>query len=110
LKRLNQELSDKDRLFIYYNQKFEGLEGNALHKKIHEEWQKVLVCFRTLQDWYNDPEIYNYVGYLSQCGVEISAIYHHYVMMDDTEERDDFIRYLKEQVKYTPTWGESSAF
>lgn len=101
LKRLNQELSDKDRLFIYYNQKFEGLEGNALHKKIHEEWQKVLVCFRTLQDWYNDPEIYNYVGYLSQCGVEISAIYHHYVMMDDTEERDDFIRYLKEQVKYT---------
>jgi uncharacterized protein with ParB-like and HNH nuclease domain len=99
LKRLNDELSDKDRLFRFYNDKFEGLSEAELSAKIKAEWANILKCFRTLQDWYNDSEIYNYIGYLSQCGYDMARIYYRYAAMEDNQVRADFIEYLQGLVK-----------
>lgn len=99
LKRLNEELSDKDRLFRFYNDKLDGLEDSDLYKSIKLEWNNLLNCFRTLQGWYNDSEIYNYIGYLSQCGVDMAEIYHHYSVMKTNQDRSEFIEYLKELVR-----------
>ena len=99
LKRLNEELSDKDKLFRFYNDKFEGRTNADLYTGIKEEWNKILKCFRTLQDWYNDAEIYNYIGYLSQCGYDMAQIYHHYSLMEEDQVRAEFIEYLQGLVK-----------
>ena len=99
LKRLNEELSDKDKLFRFYNDKFDGFEDVDLYKAIKSEWNNLLNCFRTLQGWYNDSEIYNYIGYLSQCGVDMAEIYHHYVIMDTNQVRSEFISYLQDLVR-----------
>lgn len=99
LKILNAELSDKDRLFRYYNDKFEGKVKDDLFAVVKYEWKGILECFRTLQDWYNDSEIYNYIGYLSQCGYDMAMIYQHYSTMDVNQTRSDFVVFLKELVK-----------
>lgn len=99
INRLNDKLTDKDALFRFYNDKFEGKTGVELASAIKEEWSHLLKCFRTLQDWYNDSEIYNYIGYLSQCGYDMAQIYHHYNDMSDKKTREDFIDYLKKLVK-----------
>ena len=99
INRLNDKLTDKDALFRFYNDKFEGKTGTDLASVVKEEWGHILKCFRTLQDWYNDSEIYNYIGYLSQCGYDMAQIYHHYNDMSDKKTREDFIDYLKELVK-----------
>lgn len=99
LKVLNAELTDKDRLFRYYNDKFEGKVNNDLYCVVKSEWNEILKCFRTLQDWYNDSEIYNYIGYLSQCGYDMAMIFHHYSTMEENQTRSDFIEFLKDMVK-----------
>lgn len=99
LKRLNDELSDKDKLFRFYNDKFEGLSDAELYIQIKTEWSKILKCFRTLQDWYNDAEIYNYIGFLSQCDYDMARIYYHYTSMKENQVRAEFIEYLQYLVK-----------
>lgn len=101
LKRLNNELTDKDRLFRFYNEKLEGHTDAELYSRIKEEWSKILKCFRTLQDWYNDSEVYNYIGYLSQCGTDMARIYRHYSSMAESQVRSEFIGYLRDLVKKT---------
>ena len=95
INRLNDKLTDKDALFRFYNDKFEGRTGTDLASVVKEEWGHILKCFRTLQDWYNDSEIYNYIGYLSQCGYDMALIYNHYKQMNNDDTRDTFIDYLK---------------
>lgn len=99
IKRLDQELSDNDKLFRYYYDLFSGKEGPELRQTIHEQWKEVLQCFRTICDWYNDAEIYNYIGFLSQAKTDPVAIYMAYKGMNSTDERADFIRMLQERVK-----------
>lgn len=99
IKRLDQELSDNDKLFRYYYDLFSGKEGPELRQAIHEQWKEVLQCFRTICDWYNDAEIYNYIGFLSQAKTDPVAIYMAYKGMHSTDERADFIRMLQERVK-----------
>lgn len=99
INRLNHILSDKDALFRFYNDKFEEKTGPDLSSTIKKEWNNILRCFRTLQDWYNDSEIYNYIGYLSQCGCDMAQIYHHYNDMSDDKTREVFVNYLKELVR-----------
>lgn len=99
LKRLNQELSDNDKLFRYYYDMFSGKDGDELRIAIHEQWKGILQCFRTICDWYNDAEIYNYIGFLSQAGTDPAAIYMAYKGMNSSDERADFIRMLQERVK-----------
>lgn len=99
LKVLSAELTDKDKLFRYYNDKFEGKTNADLYSVVKSEWNEILKCFRTLQDWYNDSEIYNYIGYLSQCGYDMARIFQQYSTMGDYQTRTEFIDFLKDLVK-----------
>lgn len=49
------QLSEKNKIFRYYYQKFDGLQGETLQDAIKQEWDKVVMVFRTLEDWYEDP-------------------------------------------------------
>jgi hypothetical protein len=56
--------------------------------------------FRTLDDWFCTPSIYNYIGLLSQCGEDLCRLVLHFEYMPEMSCRTDFERYLKERISY----------
>ena len=102
--RLAMGLSDDtetNALFRKYNKVFDMENGKELEDSINSQWQKIIDCFRTVEDWYLDPIKYNYIGYLSQSGVPIKTIYDTYSKLDDNDAQDTFIKELKDLVRKT---------
>lgn len=97
LVRINADIQDtsKSVIFRFYNDRFEGKTGLALHSEVDESWQQVMKLYRTLDDWFCTPSLYNYIGLLSQCGVDITRIYLHFNNLPENATREDFISYLK---------------
>lgn len=87
-------------IFRYYYNKFEGKNGQELQKAVYDNWQEVMDLYRTLDDWFNSPVVYNLVGLLAQCGDDLSMIYLHFKNMPEGSDRTDFINYLKGWVRH----------
>lgn len=93
-------LSEKDYLFNYFNNKFEGLEGDDLSKMIKDEWQEILTIFHTLEDWYDDVICYNLIGMLSQFdSSELAVYYYKFISMNENDSRESFKGYLRNEIK-----------
>lgn len=93
------QLSEKNKIFRYYYQKFDGLQGEELQNAIKVEWEKVVMVFRTLEDWYEDPRMYNYVGFLSQCGIDIAKLYIKYFSLPESATKHEIEAFFVEQIK-----------
>ena len=87
---------------FYYNEVFSRIPTflNISDKLqfVQDEWQKIVECYRTIEDWYNNPLVYNFVGYLSQFGKSISEIYQLYNDSTTTSYKD-FEQKLKQKAK-----------
>ena len=97
LVKINADIQDtsKSVIFRFYNDRFEGKNGLALHTEVDKAWQEVMKLYRTLDDWFCTPSLYNYIGLLSQCGVDITRIILHFSNLPDSATRDEFVSYLK---------------
>jgi len=62
-------------LLNYYSNLFQQNKVGDIVDFIQSLWDSIIEVFRNLQNWYEDPELYNYVGYLSQCKVPLNDIY-----------------------------------
>lgn len=84
-------------IFRYFYNELDGKVGENLTNKVNELWTTIIDTYRTLEDWYDSPEIYNYVGYLIQSGKTLSEIYR----QSEQQERstDDFIKLLEEDIR-----------
>ena len=102
IKANNKELKVKNTLFRYYYAKFDGKSGDELQNQIKIEWKKIMDAFHTLEDWYEDTKMYNYVGFLSHCGVDIAQMYIKFSLMEDTASKEDledfFIELIRRQL------------
>lgn len=47
----------------------------SLNKIFYKLWNTIEECFMTLKEWYNDNEMYHYIGYLIYSGKQIENIY-----------------------------------
>lgn len=96
----NPNNKEENYLFdFYYNEVFSRIPTVTNKKKfVHDEWQKIVECYRTLEDWYNNPLVYNFVGYLTQFGKSISELYNLYNDPSTTSYKD-FEKKLKEKAK-----------
>ena len=78
-------------LFRFYNDYFERV-GNMSNL-----WEEVKECFQAMQNWYDDPYIYNLVGLLSKqgnCIHDIISIYN----KKEVQTTQDFLWILKKEV------------
>lgn len=87
--------TDKYKTFRYFNAFF---ESELAHKKAEEKgldviemcWQEVKDIFRTFEEWYNDLEMYHYVGFLINEGKTIPELLRfwseHYVKKDKSQK------------------------
>ncbi len=97
--------TDEHRTFRYfYNYFKQNKENNT--EKIDFCWKKVKSIFQTFQEWYNDLEMYHYVGYLIDQNVrKIDELLDKWDGEENakneakTHDKDEFKKYLKDQIK-----------
>lgn len=53
---------------------------------IRECWQKIKLFFQTFQEWFNDLELYHYIGYLIEYKTEIKDILNEWNKPDTTKK------------------------
>jgi hypothetical protein len=84
---------DEYRTFRYFYTWFKKEEN----PKIRECWGKIKTIFQTFNEWFNDLELYHYIGFLVEQGAKTTNI------LDKWEEKgtkQQFVHdYIKDQVK-----------
>ena len=101
LAEINRDLANpkSEPIFRSYYSRFEGRVGDDLQREVSEAWKEVMDLFHTLDDWFSDPKIYNYIGLLSQCGEDLTNVVMHYNKdMAEDSSRADFEDYLKRRI------------
>lgn len=72
---------DKYSTFHFFNEKFK----TKSEKEINHNWQEIKKYFQTLEEWYNDRELYHKIGYLIAIGTNIKNILKEKIEKSKTE-------------------------
>lgn len=91
-----KDTSDEFRTFRYFYHYLDVQKrnGTSLAQAVRTIWEKVREIFQTLQEWFDDMELYHYVGYLICMGRNIDEIYEHWITT-----KPDFKEYLMSVIK-----------
>lgn len=83
--------NDQFKTFRYFYEYFKMLEHS-----IEKCWAEVKKYFQTFQEWYNDMELFHYVGYLIEYKYKLSVLIEEWNRKTD---KKSFISYLKTQIR-----------
>jgi len=84
---------DEYRTFRYFYTWFKKEET----PDILECWSKIKTIFQTFNEWFNDLELYHYIGFLVEQGVKTTEIHDNWIK---NETKQQFIDgYIKEKIK-----------
>lgn len=76
--------TDNNSTFRYFYQEFDKqIDFDTLKK----EWDTIKHYYFTLEEWYNNPIWYHYIGFLIYCGVSILEIYN--LTKNDFETKEE---------------------
>lgn len=87
--------TDGHRTFRYFYEYFNTRSKNG-SEKIKHCWKEVKKYFQTFQEWYNDLELYHYVGYLIHQGEKLDELYK---LWNNESSKEYFISELKKKIK-----------
>lgn len=76
--------------FEYYTEKL-----NAYKAAISKIWLEVKQVFLRLEEWYDNHELYHYIGYLTSTGSSIREIY----QLSVNKSKAQFVQALKKKIK-----------
>jgi hypothetical protein len=82
------------RYFYSWFKKKADVDNEKVDVPIMECWAKIKMYFQTFQEWYNDLELYHHIGYLVECGIDISDMFKNW-----KDAKDDFKIYLIEKIR-----------
>ena len=83
--------NDDYRTFRYFYEYFKSGSSD-----IEYSWEKVKSYFQTFKEWYDDLELYHYIGFLVEYKYSISALVSQWHRSTD---KDSFVNYLKTEIK-----------
>ena len=84
--------TDANRTFRYFYQYF-----SQNRPSIDFCWEKVKSLFNTFVEWYDDLQLYHYVGFLIDCKADsISQLVEYW---NKSEDKKGFLKTLKEEIK-----------
>lgn len=86
--------SDHYKTFRYFYAYFKKAD-DCSSSKIEKCWAKVQEYYRTFVEWYEDLELYHYVGYLLACGEKLRDLLN---IWHDSKNKNDFLTRLKARV------------
>lgn len=78
----------------YYNDLWNGQTGTELQKTVIYEWQRLCDLYHVIESWYEDPILYNYVGFLIHAGCKLYDIVKAYYDIDKNEDSSLFLKAL----------------
>ncbi len=81
---------DKYSTFHFFNEKFKTKSEN----EINDNWQEIKKYFQTLEEWYNDRELYHKIGYLIAVGTDIKLI----IQQKGNTTKTEFRNWLENQI------------
>jgi len=85
--------------YEYFKQKEEKQESNPYVQqktKIEICWSKVKDYFQTFKEWFDDLELYHYIGYLVEYNYSLSGLVS---IWHSSKDKDSFVNYLKAEIK-----------
>ena len=118
VREMNTQKKDQDHrdihpTFRYFYEKFKeaNKEANNKQKYLTTQWAEISRIYQIIEEWYNDEELYHYIGYL--CALESDEVYRLLRIYEGREKaklqkdqskkkiesKQEFIRYLKGRIK-----------
>lgn len=91
----DMQISEDLKTFRYFNSYLEKQEQKE--EAIRHIWEKVKDVFHTLQEWYDDKELYHYIGYLICVGKSVNEIYQQWTQYATKSAFRE--KYLKDTIK-----------
>ena len=76
------------------------------NNKLDELWQEIEECFMTLKEWYNDNEMYHYVGYYLCFEEDIYTIYDTIKNLNYIMKKSKLIKKIKEKILFKEEHSE----
>lgn len=86
----NGEIPKDGKLFRYYYDILTTDNTDKAKSRILEEWDKVLHLFRVLEGWYEDPILYNTIGFLIHSGVSLYELVNLNKNVEKNANKDEF--------------------
>jgi hypothetical protein len=81
---------DEYKTFRYFYQYFKEMDADIVYC-----WGIVKKYFQTFQEWYDDVELYHYIGFL----VEYKPVSELVDKWKEATDKQSFLKYLKEEIK-----------
>lgn len=82
--------TDDYKTFRYFYEYFKSESSN-----IETCWKEVKKYFQTFKEWFDDLELYHYIGYLVEYKYSISGLVSKW---HSSKDKDSFIKYLKAEI------------
>lgn len=82
---------DKYSTFHFFNEKFK----TKSEKEINDNWQEIKKNYQTLEEWYNDRELYHKIGYLITIGTNIKTI----LGNKENKQKSEFGKWIDHEIK-----------
>lgn len=94
------QVSDDLKTFRYFNHYFETQKQKE--EAIQTIWEKVKEIFQTLQEWFDDKELYHYIGFLICIGKSANKIYREWTRYATKSAfRENYLmKAIKESIRY----------
>lgn len=84
------EDSDKLKIFLLFNNLFNANEVN-----VAQEWLNIKRLFMTLEEWFNDRELFHLIGFLITEGIKINSII---TISQKSQDKRDFRKKLISEI------------
>jgi hypothetical protein len=79
--------------FYYFHAKL----AEAAPADLHREWQRLKALFLRLEQWYQQPDLYHWLGYLITVGVPVREL----VAQAEHLTKQDFAGYVRQRLRAT---------
>lgn len=94
-----KEATDDYKTFRYFYHYLSAQKQNGIppSQAAHTIWEKVKEIFQTLQEWFDDKELYHYIGFLICMGTHVDTIYNQWTQ--HTVKSAFIEKYLMPEIK-----------
>ena len=84
--------TDDHKTFRYFYKYFKNTDS----PNIEDCWEEVKKYFQTFKEWFDDLELYHYIGYLIEYKHSVSELI---LQWENADDKEAFVKYLKAEIK-----------
>ncbi|MDR2719170.1 MAG: DUF262 domain-containing protein [Treponema sp.] len=90
---VGKSTNTEDNYFTF--RKFHEKFTDNTEQNITNNWKEIKRCFQTLQNWFENRELYHKIGFLITLGEDIESL----IEQSKTQSKSDFIDFIDDKIK-----------